>query len=230
MGVTHMQGDVTEGSLEEGGLVMSIGNQVLRMGEVAKLPVGEDLQWVLNATDRPLRGFLIRGEDRSDDAPADTTDAFVSTDRKSQVAETVCISAFNVGGVTHSNNNQKRFVQGTFRMYQPVQELQIDVTVVMKNRNKESVFYYNGFVVSLVDASVEKETTDKEDDLIDVDDTDATNDLNVPHGDEDYLFDPQDGLPLLLRGSSCSDEFPCGECEGDCNKNSNVRVLISPCQ
>lgn len=207
VGVTHLQGDVTEGSLEDGGLTLSIGDQVLTVGETIKLPFGEDLQWVLNATERPLRGFLIRGEDRSDDAPADTTAAFASVDRKSQVAETVCVNAFNVGGVTHTNNNQKRFVKGTFRMDQRVREIQIDVTVVMKNRNGQSVFYYSAFLVSLVKPSKDD---DDEEGFIGVDDEEK----------EDYLFDPEDGLALILRASKCSDEFPCGECTGDCNKNS----------
>ena len=117
VGVTHLTGDVIEGTLEQGGITLTIGDQRLSVGEIATLPLGQDLTWTLNATKRPLRGFLMRAEDRNDDAVVDTTASLsASMDDDStgdvQVAETVCINAFNVGGVTHTNNNQKRTASG----------------------------------------------------------------------------------------------------------------------
>lgn len=192
VGVSHLEGRVTKGSLEEGGLSLSIGDTTLQVGTIAKFPKGETLEWTLVADDRPFRGFLIRAEDRSDDVSKKrgTTQALDSDDDLAKIAETVCVNAFNVGGITHTNNNQKRRISGTFRMDEAVEELQIDVTAVIKNRGSVSIYYYTGYVVSIVDDTTveEVETT------------------TIPLGNG--------VVPLVLRASSCSDEDPCGLCEG----------------
>lgn len=229
VGVTHLEGDVTEGTLEKGGFTLTVGDQLLTVGEIATLPLKQDLMWTLNATQRPLRGFLIRTEDRSDDAAVDTREALSADlpllngdgddmNSEVQVAETVCINAFSVGGVTHTNNNQKRMVSGTFRMDQAVKELQVDVTIVIANRNGRSVFYYSGFVVSFA-----REKNNNNGDREDNADNNSTNTLvAVDDDDESDLAEPtEDGLPLKLRASTCTPENPCDQCEGDCNKNAH---------
>ena len=95
----------------------------------------------------------------------------------------------------------------------------MDVTIVIKNRNVHSIFYYSGYVVSIVDdqgGDREDETdTDKEDDntLVGVEEDEETDDQDSDLG----VF----GRPLILRASTCTPESPCGQCEGDCNKNAH---------
>ena len=216
---------------------MSLGDQVLTVGEIVTFPMKQDLTWTLNATKRPMRGFLMRAEDRSDDAAVDTREALSADlpfdsdgddmNSEVQVAETVCINAFSVGGVTHTNNNQKRTVSGTFRMDQPVQELQVDVTIVIANRNGKSVFYYSGFVVSFAREKNTNNNGDREDNADNNNSTNALVDVEKDDDDDDDeesdLAEPteDDGLPLKLRASTCTPENPCDQCEGDCNKNAH---------
>jgi len=216
VGVTHLTGNVTEGTLEQGGIVVIVGDNVLSPTTVTQLPLGQDLYWSINATKRPMRGFLMRAEDRSDDGGKDTSQSLNGKeDKHVQLATTVCVSAFGVGGVTHTNNNQKRSVSGTFRMDEVVKELQLDVTIVAKNRNGRSIFYYSGFVVEITDA------TDATDDG-DESDRDDMGDITVDIGDDAMETGSEnndvDGPALALRASSCTTESPCGQCEGDCNK------------
>ena len=232
VGVTHLEGDVTKGTLEQGGISLTVGDQLLSVGEIVTLPIKQDLTWTLNATKRPMRGFLIRAEDLVDDkgAAVDTREAlsndlpldFLDGDgddvnSEVQVAETVCVNAFSVGGVTHTNNNQKRTVSGTFRVDKPVQELQVDVTIVIMNRNGKSIYYYSGFVVSFA----RKKNTNNDGDREDNDDNSTSILVDIEDDGLEVEDDPteEDGIPLKLRASTCKPENPCGQCEGDCKCN-----------
>ena len=77
VGVTHLEGDVNKGTLEQGGISLTVGDQLLSVGGIVTLPIKQDLTWTLNATKRPMRGFLIRAEDLVDDkgAAVDTREA-----------------------------------------------------------------------------------------------------------------------------------------------------------
>jgi hypothetical protein len=293
VGNAHLNvANVKEGTLDDGGIIFTIGDYVLANGSAVQLPVGQNLTWQLNATKKQMRGFLVRAEDLSDDNAVDTTVAFMEPQRPRdgfKVAETVCIATYSVGGVTHVGNKKKKSVSGVFRMDEVVDELQLDVTVVIKNRDNSSVFYYSGFVVSMVDEGdmpkpsggddnklteppmvsdlngdpvvvvdavnedEEKEGTDVADtpgffgsNAADRNDDEENNagffDLNgdptvvVDAVDEENegedtgngnaaIFDPALGLPLILRGSACTVDKPCGMCEGKFAHSTIVLVV-----
>lgn len=228
VGVTHMQGSVTEGTLEKGGIQVSIGDTLLVAGEVVQIPANRDLSWNLNATKRPLRGFLIRAEDSA--GKADTTLALSAQDEDAQVAHTVCLNAFNVGGVTHTNNNQKRTIAGHFRLDEVVDALQLDVTIVIKNRNGNSVYYYSGYTVQVVkdvmegdtlnEGVVEEDSSTTTEDMDDEEESTTDNNEDSETTEEVQVEEDED-LPLILRAVQCADDNKCGRCEGDCNKNSH---------
>jgi hypothetical protein len=79
-------------------------------------------------------------------------------------------------------------------MDEVVKELQIDVTAVIKNRDSVSIFYYTGYVISIVDENAVDEVEEQE---------------------EISNFSPNTGVvPLVLRASSCNDQSPCSICQG----------------
>jgi hypothetical protein len=233
VGASHLSGNVKNDTLERGGITLTIGNTLLQVGTVARLPAQQDLRWNLTSTKRPFRGFLIRAEDASVANAVDTTGALSQLDEHAQVAETVCVSAFNVGGVTHTNNNQKRSVTGIFRSDEPVDELQLDVTIVVKNRNGNSIYYYTGYLVSVVvednDSTANDNDTEEEEEeseaqfgfgfglVVEPEDDIEANHLSQQQAQFNFSTpakeDNQDGTPLIFTGS-CTDEVPCGICEG----------------
>ena len=164
VGGAHVNADkVEQGTLNDGGIIFTIGGYELNNRTAVRLPIGQNLTWQLNATGTEFRGFLVRLEHRTNNVALDTTMAFQEPQHPRdgfQVAESACIDAFGVGGVTHTKNNKKQSVSGIFRMDDVVKELHFDITVVMKNRGNASVFYYSALVASMVkDAAIPVDET-----------------------------------------------------------------------
>lgn len=59
-----------------------------------------------------------------------------------KVEETHCVDIENVGGVTHTNNNDKTKVTAILQMDEPALDMIMDITVVIANTGETSEFYH----------------------------------------------------------------------------------------
>lgn len=148
---------ITTGTLDEGGFQLSLaylGEAVILTSDVAnEFTAGQDYTLTLTATsdEKPIRGFLIRLGSSAETA-VDTIDALmpVEADANAQIAETVCVANENVGGVTHIDNLDKSSVSVTLNLDTPANNLPMDVTVVVRNRDGVSEYYFQHYSVTAV--------------------------------------------------------------------------------
>ena len=108
------------------------------------------------SSDEPFKGFLIRlGPLPSESefltdftmalTPQDGNDANV------KVEQTHCIDIENVGGVTHTDSNEKNRVTAMLQMDEPASDMIMDITVVIVNSGETSEFYYSQLLMNAVD-------------------------------------------------------------------------------
>jgi hypothetical protein len=99
--------------------------------------------------DLAFRGFLYRLE--STDG-VDTTIALdvQDGDLNAQVAIIPCVQDARVGGVTHTNNDEKNEARALLTMDEPSQKLLLDVTAVIQNRDVTSEFYFTTYSLNAV--------------------------------------------------------------------------------
>lgn len=97
-----------------------------------------------------FRGFLFRLGTPLGDAAFDTTDALRRTTPDTSVAFEHCVINQGVGGLSHANSNVKESVSGILRLDEPANDMPLDVTVVIQNRNGLSEFYYQRFFLNAV--------------------------------------------------------------------------------
>ena len=60
----------------------------------------------------------------------DLTEAIQAVDEEAQVAAATCVSAEGVGGLTHTNNNDKSTITGALLVEEAIPGLTFDVTIV----------------------------------------------------------------------------------------------------
>jgi hypothetical protein len=152
VGGIHLEASsVTTGSLRDNRLIIEINGRELSTNSTLTLKSGVDHNWILvSNSGAGFRGFLIRLDART--RGVDTTVALSSANGNVQEAFTACIEVEGVGGLTHTDNALKTSVVGTLRLDEEASDLQLDVTVVMENRNGNSVYYYSAYQLNINDS------------------------------------------------------------------------------
>lgn len=105
---------------------------------------------MIDDTATAFRGFLFRLGTPLDNTAFDTTDALQRTTSDTSVAFEHCVINQGVGGLSHANANVKESVSGILRLDEPANNMPLDVTVVIQNRNGLSEFYYQRFFLNAV--------------------------------------------------------------------------------
>ena len=158
VGSVHLSADtVTKGSLEDRGLRVIINGQMLDPNTPITLQAGVEHTWMVSdgtaqsrANSEGFRGFLLRlggGGVRAGEAEIDTTVALSSANDIVKEAFAACVLSQGVGGMTHVDNSLKTAVSGILRLEETAIDLRLDVTIVVENRNSNSVYYYSSYGV-----------------------------------------------------------------------------------
>lgn len=106
------------------------------------------------SSEGPFKGFLIRmGPQPSvSEFLTDFTEALAPKDDSNvQVEQTHCVDNENVGGVSHTNANDKNKITATLQMDEPASDILVDITVVIANNGNKSEFYHTLLTMNAVD-------------------------------------------------------------------------------
>jgi len=144
-GLHLQQTTVLTGPLAQDNIEFQINGVALQPGVPFDIELGVDYKWKLLTAGTFFRGFLIRlgnGDDQ-----VDTRQSLATDSNTAKVAQTACVDAFMVGGITHSSNVLKNLEEGVLRVHLPSQNMPLDITVVIQNRNSYSIYYYSGFTI-----------------------------------------------------------------------------------
>jgi hypothetical protein len=132
---------VVEGSLDEGGLEFQLNGMTMEPNTPTEVLVDTEYVASIVATgDTFFRGALIRleGVDGNFD---------FEEEENSQIAS-VCSPP--VVGVTHTDNDEKTILSGRVT-FDATGDATFDVTAVFSNNADESVYYYTGFSLTVVE-------------------------------------------------------------------------------
>uniref|UniRef100_A0A7S1UKW6 Uncharacterized protein n=1 Tax=Grammatophora oceanica TaxID=210454 RepID=A0A7S1UKW6_9STRA len=101
-----------------------------------------------------FRGFLIRLGDpiEENDFPPRTTFAFTINDDETQLLM-LCETVEMVGGITHKNKLDKENITTMIKMDERAVGMTLDVTVVVRNNDEESLYYYSNFTMNALDVT-----------------------------------------------------------------------------
>ena len=147
VGGTHLDGSktLTSGSLAEAGFSLLLDGSALENNFVLDLDSDSILTLVATGG-TPFKGVLMRVEATD----VDVQDTAALTPDDNVQAAGVCEAP--VGGVTHSNSDDKTTASATLR-FETATEITLDVTVVVQNDDSASVFYYESFSGTAGDAA-----------------------------------------------------------------------------
>jgi hypothetical protein len=177
---SHVVAEIVEfGSLSDGNFVVRIDGQVLTPNMPMDIPAGVDLSWEVTGSDA-FRGFLLRLDGGSGNV--DTTASLGPNPGQGgtvQVAENVCVDIYGVGGVTHRSRALQASASGRLIVDEVSQGMNLDVTIVVENRNQVSEYYYTGYVLNAVEQATTMPPQDGDDDDDD-DDDDEGESVPVP--------------------------------------------------
>ena len=153
--------NITEGSLAEGGMAVSVNGQAIAAGTALTLPVGVEHTVTLDVTGgNPavtfFRGFLIR----LGSTDVRTLNTLQPVDTSISRVASLCIFADGgVGGVGHNSNVEKTTASVTMMLSSPAANMPLDVTAVVMLRNGMSEYYYSNYTVSVQDGATAPVTT-----------------------------------------------------------------------
>jgi hypothetical protein len=144
------QPTTTSGILADGGFTVSLDGVPLTVGATSTFPLNTDTALTISGSAKTFRGFLMRlGE-----TEAQTDGAFTVTGTDIKNAD-VC---FDVGGVTHTSNDDKTTVTATLNLDAIASDMPLDVTIVVQNSDGISDYYYSQFLLTAEDAVVATST------------------------------------------------------------------------
>lgn len=144
-GLHNTANTVLTGELSKDDIELQINGVALQPGVPFDIEIGKDYDWKLITAGTCFRGFLVRlGRGNGN---VDTRHSLTASGYTAQLAQTSCIDAWLVGGVTHNSNVLKNLEQGKLTVHLPSQNMPLDVTVVIQNRNGYSVYYYSQFTL-----------------------------------------------------------------------------------
>ena len=145
-GLHTEQATVLTGPLSQDNIELQLNGVALQPGVPFNIELGVDYQWKLLTAGTFFRGFLVRlGRGNGN---VDTRTSLATSSPTAQVAESACVESYLVGGITHTSNVLKNLEEGTLRVHLPTQNMPLDVTVVIQNRNGYSIYYYSQFTLN----------------------------------------------------------------------------------
>ena len=257
VGSVHLSADaVTTGSLEDKGLRVVINGQMLDPNTPITLQAGVEHTWMVSdgtaqsrMNSEGFRGFLLRlggGGVRAGDTGIDTTVALSSANDNVKEAFAACVLSQGVGGMTHTDNNLKTAVSGILRLEETATDLQLDVTIVVENRNSNSEYYYSSYAIAFeadvkptpppmtfapvtgspstevpTETIVETMTPSTTEPVSDSPATSVPVSTPQPTLAPVDNTNPQEEKELSIVLGGCTRSRPCGNCEGDCNRNED---------
>ncbi len=138
--------NVTQGTLEKGGFVVSLDSVPLIPNSANNFFSGFPHTLTIQATSGTFRGFLFRLSGGETGLQPYESLGPLTGDPNAQIAIT-CIYDL-VGGVTHTNNSPKTNASALLFLATPANGLFLDVSVVVENRGGLSIFYYTYFILN----------------------------------------------------------------------------------
>jgi hypothetical protein len=133
--------EVATGTLLQGGFTVFVDSKALVPHSTTKVAINKNhVISIKAASSKVFRGFLIRLNLTNASALKPLSGATTV-----QVAS-VCQS-YNAVGLTHTLNTTKVGVSGNL-LLQRTGNVALDVTIVVKNRQKTSIYYYSGFTLN----------------------------------------------------------------------------------
>jgi hypothetical protein len=218
---------VLTGPLSQDDIEFQINGFPLQEGVPFQIDIGADNIWRIITAGTFFRGFLVRlGRG---DGNVDTRDSLNSTTSTGQLATAACQSSFLVGGVTHNSNGLKNLEEGLLTVDLPSQNMALDVTVVIQNRDGVSIYYYSGFIIH---ASVPESGLTPSYVPYFPPPTEAPSDSRFSFTDPPFTESLTDSGPtslsvasvLFLRYPTCTVEAPCTACQG--GTHFSIIVLV----
>ena len=151
---------VGTGPLGDFGINVTLNGDLLVPDTPTDIMTMMEYNLTIVASDNPFTGFLSRIEGSGDDPFLDTTSALAPYDSQAQVAVGTCIYVNRVGGVSHTNNDQKTSVSTKLQMDDPAAGLLLDITVVVRcvDALNVSEWYYSRYVLNAVSPPTEAPT------------------------------------------------------------------------
>ncbi|KAG7370498.1 Reeler domain containing protein [Nitzschia inconspicua] len=146
VGGGHLRDGAITGSLSDGGITLRIGGIALTGDSTVDITAMEDISITASASDMPMKGILVRLEAGDTDL---TGTLSVDDDALLQDAN-VCASP--VAGITHTSNVDKTEVAMTMMVPEEMM-VTVDVTVVMQNNGDGSIYYYDQFLVNVLEGN-----------------------------------------------------------------------------
>lgn len=134
---------VKNGTLKEGAVQVTIGDEMLNPDTVANFTTGEDHTVTIEAIQFSIRGALIRLE-----APNGFNTTASLTPTVLMKEATVCV--YPVVGTTHMDNSDKIVLKSTLHFEKDVNSVILDITVVFINNPQGSVYAYSRYLVNFV--------------------------------------------------------------------------------
>ena len=239
VGGSHLEADdIQQGPLSSRDIKVFINGVELDPNTEFDVPIGVNHVWKVSMPpdSEGFRGYLLRLDGGDDEL--DTTEALTNIPGMGgtvQVAN-VCVETEGVGGVTHNSRVRKKDVEGRLRLDETGSNLNLDVTVVLNNRNGLSQFYYSHFILNAVEAEEEEE---EEETATTTPTSESTSSPTMPSTEAYYPIDDEmvdeegDDIeeeeaaatvtmaptlpPLVTSSPTCTPNVPCGVCQGDCD-------------
>lgn len=143
--------NVTTGTIESGGFMVTLDSNPLTMGTPADFIAGEPHTLQIVALGSNIfRGFLFRlaGGPTGVAPMFNLAPLFGDTTAQYSI---VCINDF-AGGVTHTSNVTKTIASANLTFPIVGNGLNLDISIVVQNRYGVSIFYYSGYVLNSISA------------------------------------------------------------------------------
>ena len=136
------------GPLSDNGFQVRLNGATLdseAQNDVAISEVPQELQLVAAAENTFFRGFLIRIE--GDDV--DTTEYLDVPEGDENIrVVSLCVLVEDVGGVSHTNNDEKTEATALLRLPEVAMNLRMDVTLVVQNRDGQAEWYNSRYILN----------------------------------------------------------------------------------
>ena len=244
-GLHKEQATVLTGPLSQDDIEFQIDGERLQPGVPFNIELGVDYDWKLITAGTFFRGFLVRlGRG---DGNVDTRTSLATNSPTAQVAETACVEAYLVGGITQTSNVLKNLEEGSLRVHLPSQNMPLDVTVVIQNRNGYSIYYYSQFTINAIPPGSNPTASNNSPGVPTIPTytpyyppptaqpvtspvtpvptappmVSPENLSPVVPVPAPTTADPVPAVNLFLRFPTCSTDAPCGNCQGDCDVDSD---------
>ncbi len=147
IGGSHLSRSIVTGSLDQGGFFVSLGGAKLVAGSTSSFTINTDTPLTITGTLKTYRGFIARLGGTGGVSTVTALSGGSSSDI--QVAFP-CTGGEGVGGVTHTNNNDKSAITATLNLGAAASGMPLDVTVVVRNNRGVSEYYFSSFTLNAV--------------------------------------------------------------------------------